>query len=227
MKSLFLSLVFFTLFPLVSIAQSKWGLEFKGSRFNTTNSGELQDGSRYGNSYYTIDAEKDLVAYSQSLGLVYRINERNLVKLHLGNHQNGRVLSLTECYDSGGCISYTDLNVVFHYFQFAPSYTYRIGNKRLMVPVEVGLNFNFEIGESEEPFVEINNINFDYEISAGLDYRLDPELIIGVHGLFIGNINEYQVADYEYGTFKPKSLGLEFSIIYEFGKSIDKETEVR
>lgn len=214
---------YFLFFILISIstsafAQSKWGIEIKGSRFNTTNSGQLEGGS-YGFSYYMIDDEKDLVAYSQSLGLIYLLNDKHLIKLHLGNHQNGRELSITSCDDVGNCTSDTDVNAVYHYFQIAPSYTYRFIHKRLLLPIEAGININLERNEIKQYYVPVKSVNFDYEFSVGLDYRLDPELIIGLHGLFTGNINEYQDESIEYGTLKPKELGIEFSIIYEFGKT--------
>jgi hypothetical protein len=118
MKShfLFIPIILFTTF---AAGQSRWGIEVKGSRFNTTNSGQLKGGN-YGEGSYTILEEGDLITYSQSLGVVYRINERNLVKLHLGSHQNGRVLSLTTCTDTG-CETYYDVNEVYQYFQIALS----------------------------------------------------------------------------------------------------------
>ena len=220
MKSLYIVLACCSLLPSLVIAQSKWGIEFKGSRFNTANSGKL-----LGDNNTTITEEKDLVTYAQSLGIVYRINDKNLLKLHVGSHQNGRKLSFTTCDDLGNCMTYTDINAVCHYFQFAPSYAYRIFIKRFIIPIEAGVNLNVETDEAQEFGLYVNTTNFDYEFSAGIDYRLDPELIIGAHGLFIGNITEYQQDESDRGTFLPKSIGLEFSIIYEFGKSIDKATE--
>jgi len=222
MKSLLLSAMLLFFGTAVS-SQSKWGIEFKGSRFTTSNSGALEGGN-YGEGSYTILEEDDLLTYSQSLGVVYRINERNLVKLHLGSHQNGRVLSIESCTDTG-CETFNDVQEGYQYFQIALSYAYRILNKRIMIPLEAGININRLTNEVKLAGAPLNEFNFDYEISAGIDYRLDPEFIIGAHGLFISNINEYQDDSVESGTFKPKSLGLEFSIIYEFGKSIDQENE--
>jgi hypothetical protein len=216
MKSTCLFLIFIS-WSIFATAQSKWGIEFKGSRFNTSNSGQLQGGNT-GEGSYTILEEDDLLTYSQSLGVIYRFNERNLVKLHFGSHQNGRVLSIKSCSDVG-CETYNDINEVYQYFQIAASYAYRILNKRFMIPVEAGININRNTNEVKLIGAQLNKYNFDYEISIGVDYRLDPELIIGIHGLFTGNINEYQNADIETGTFLPKSIGLEFSIIYEFGKT--------
>ena len=217
MKSLVLLLACLSVASSILNAQSKWGIEVKGSRFNTTNSGQLKGGS-YGIGSYTILEEEDLVTYSQSLGVVYRVNERNLLKLHLGTHQNGHVISLISCSDVG-CETYNDVHEVYQYFQIAFSYAYRIVNKRVMIPVEAGININRLRNEAKLASYPLNEYNFDYEISGGVDYRLDPELIIGLHGLFTGNINEYQDSDVETGTFLPKSLGLEFSIMYEFGKA--------
>ena len=206
-----------------AFSQSKWGIEFKGSRFNTSNSGALKGGND-GERSYTILEEDDLLTYSQSLGVVYRINEKNLVKLHLGRHQNGRVLSIYACTDTG-CETYNDIQEGYQYFQIALSYAYRLLNKRIMIPLEGGININRLTNEIKLSGAPLNEYNFDYEISAGVDYRLDPELIIGLHGLFTGNMNEYQDSDIETGTFLPKSLGLEFSIIYEFGKTADSDNQ--
>ena len=194
--------------------QSRWGIEFKLSKVNTSNSGEL-----LGGSYKTVDEESDLVTNSQSLGIIYKLNERNLLKFHIGSHQNGRTLSYTECSDFGGCYSYTDLIAAFRYFQMAPSYCFRILNKKIIIPIEVGININKQRSEEYNIFFDVNKFNFDYELSTGLDYRLDPNLIFGLHGIYTGNINEYQNDETIYGTYEPKQLGVEFSILYEFEKN--------
>jgi len=199
-----------------SSGQSRWGIEFKGSRSNTTNSGQLMGGSsRYG--YYTIEQEDDLVTSSQSLGVIYKLDDRSLLKFHLGSHQNGRTLSFTECDDVGQCTTYSNITIGFKYFQLAPSYCYRILNKKFIIPVEAGINFNILRNEYEGYLIHINSLNFDYELSTGLDYRIDSTLMVGLHGIFSGNINEYQDTDTVNGTYEPKQLGFEFSVLYEFG----------
>jgi hypothetical protein len=202
-------------------AQSRWGIEFKGSRVNTTNSCQLTGGSRAGNSYFVVDNEEDLETSSQSLGVIYKLDDRNLLKFHLGSHQNGTTLSFTE-YDDVGFTSYSNITVGFHYFQFAPSYCYRVINKKFIVPIEAGINVNILRKENDNYPIEIKKFNFDYEISTGLDYRIDSTLMVGLHGVFSSNISEYQENEELNGTYLPKQIGLELSVLYEFGKDNER-----
>ncbi|HEX5112512.1 MAG TPA: hypothetical protein VFV79_06685, partial [Saprospiraceae bacterium] len=80
------------------------------------------------------------------------------------------------------------------------------------------INMNFETKKFYVFYVGVENFNLSYEISTGIDYKVDPHFILGLHGFYSGNITEYQFM-YEYGTFGPKELGLEFSVMYEFGKT--------
>jgi len=201
-----------------SFGQSRWGIEFKGSKVNNFNSGEI-----LGGSYKRVDEESDLVTNSQSVGVIYKLNDRNLLKFHIGNHQNGRTLSYSECSDIfGDCHSYTDFISAFHYLQLAPSYCFRILNKKIIIPIEVGININKQRGEEYNIFFAVNKFNFDYEFSTGLDYKIDSTLMIGLHGVFTGNLSEYQDNESIYGTYEPKQLGVEFSILYEFEKNNER-----
>jgi hypothetical protein len=203
-------------------SQSRFGLEVKAGRTTTFNSGEMMGGG-YGLVWYTISSEQDLTANNQSIGMTYRLNERNLLKLHLGRHQNGRVITAMLCDDSGFCQSFTNANAVYHYIQLAPSYAFRILNKRIIIPLEAGININMRVKEAYILLVGINEFNFDYEFSTGLDYKLEPNFLIGLHGIYTSNINEYQDKMSVYGTYKPKQLGFEFSINYEFGETQGRE----
>jgi hypothetical protein len=197
-------------------AQSKFGIEIKVARYNSSNSGEITDGGN-GTFIYTINNEEDLVAYSQSLGVIYNLNDKSALKLHIGNHETGHVLSWSKI-EQGASTPYPDVNEIYHYIQLAPSYSYRILNKKISIPVEAGINVNFNTQGPENLIVDINKTNFDYEISTGIDYKIDPFFIIGLHGLYTANINEYQDKETVNGTYKPKQLGLEFSIQYLFGE---------
>jgi len=215
-------LLFVALHP--SFGQARWGIEFKGSRSNTTNNGQLLGGSD-GSITYTIDNEDDLETSSQSLGVIYKLDDRNLLKFHLGSHQNGRTLTLTACDDNGQCTTYSNVTVGFRYFQLAPSYCYRVLNKKFIIPVEAGINMNIQRKENDVIFIKINEFNLDYEISTGLDYRIDSTLMVGLHGIYSGNLNEYQDKEFVNGTYKPKQLGFEFSVLYEFGKNNEKNNQ--
>ena len=89
-KFLSITILFFSI--QLSSAQSRFGIEFKGSRSDNHNSGQLIGGGT-GYTYYFIFDESNLVTYSQSLGMTYRLNDRNIIKLHLGAHQNGEIIS--------------------------------------------------------------------------------------------------------------------------------------
>jgi len=207
----------------LSSSQSRFGLELKVSRVNTSNSGQL-----IGANYKTVDSENDLVTNSQSLGIIYKLNERNLLKLHFGRHQNGRTLSYTECSDLfGDCYSYTDLAAAFHYLQLAPSYCFRILIKKFIVPIEGGININKQIKEAYNVFFDVNKFNFDYEISTGIDYKLESNFLLGLHVIYTANINEYQNNKTVYGTYLPKQLGVEFSLLYGFGETQGAEDETK
>ena len=212
MKSHYLLFIFISLTTLLS-AQSRWGVEFKASRFNTSNGGQLES---LWNSI--VLEEGDLVTNSFTLGIIYRLNDRNLLKFHQGFHQNGSTITVKSCSDMvGDCHTYSDFEALHNYFQLAPSYTYRIIDKRIIIPIEVGININVRTKEWKEFYPGNKKFNYDYEVSTGIDYRIIPGLIMGLHALFTGNISEYQSIE-ESGTYKPKSLGLEFSTMYEFGK---------
>ena len=196
-------------------AQSKWGVEFKASWFNTSNSGQL--GGLWNS---TVLEESDLTTNSFTLGIIYRLNDRNLLKFHQGFYQNGSKVTVKSCSDLlGDCHTYSDFKALHNYFQLAPSYAFRIIDKRIIIPIEVGININVRTKEWKEFYPGNKKFNYDYEVSTGIDYRIFPGLIIGLHALFTGYISEYQSIE-ERGTYKPKSLGLEFSAMYEFGKSL-------
>lgn len=216
MQRQYLITALIALLPFMSGAQSKWGIEFKGSRFNTTNSGQLKN-----QDYTTILEETDLVTNSLTLGVIYRLNDRNLLKFHQGFHKNGSTVTLRTCTDIyGDCHTDTNVMAVQYYFQLAPSYTYRLVNKRIIIPVEVGININVRRNLPKTFYPCVKSFNYDFEISTGIDYRILPNMILGIHGLFTGYISEYH-SIYERGTFKPYSWGFEFSMMYEFGKNID------
>ncbi|MGB4847104.1 MAG: hypothetical protein WBP41_04250 [Saprospiraceae bacterium] len=209
-----IQILFFLTIHFVS-AQSKFGIEFKLSRVKTENSGKLIGGGSCC-SFYTITREGDAMTSGFSIGGVYKLNERNLLKLHFGRHQNGRVIDLTDYDDTGSSNSYTGVNVLYRYFQIAPSYTYRIINKKFVIPVEIGVNINRSANNIDVFYVAVNGYNFDYKIGTGLQYRFIPHFLIGLNGIYTGNINEYQDKYFEWGTFKPKQFGMEVSVLYEW-----------
>ena len=167
-----------------------------------------------------ISNEDNLITSGYSFGLVYRLNERNILKMHFGRHHNGHVIDL-DYYDDefgGPDESFNAVGVPYNYFQIAPSYAYRILNKKIIIPVEIGINFNQRIKEKDIFWVGINEINFDYEIGTGLEYRILQHFLAGIHGIYTGYLDEYQDKHSEWGTFKPQQYGIELSVQYEIGK---------
>ena len=196
-------------------AQSDFGFELKWNTCLTKNSGLLLGGS-WGLGGYAINGEDDPITHGYSLGIVYNLNERNLVKLHFGKHQNGRILDLTVYDDVGSSYSYTAVDEPYNYFQIAPSYMYRILNNKVIIPVELGVNINMTINEKDIFFVDINKFNFDIEMSTGVDYVLFPDFIIGLHGVYTRYLNEYQDKETVSGSYKPVQFGLECSLLFEW-----------
>ena len=198
-----------------SKAQSAFGFEAKVGMFKTENSGEIMGGGQCC-SWYEITKEDDPITWSYSLGLIYKLNERNLLKLHFGRHQNGRILDAI-LYDDvfgGPDQVYTSIDQPYHYFQIAPSYSYRILNKKFIIPVEIGININKRVKEAWIFLVGIDEYNFDYEISSGVQYKILDRVLLGVHGVFTDNLSEYQHKETVWGTYEPLMFGIEFSVAY-------------
>jgi len=207
-----------------SRAQPGFEFEVKVGSFKTENSGQLIGGGG-GLQYYFITKEDDPISWCYSIGLVCKLNERHLLKLHVGKHRNGRIFDAT-LYDDvfGGPDNiYTALDMPYYYLQIAPSYSYRILNKKVIIPIEIGININKNINEDYVFLVGLNKYNFDYEISSGLQYKIIDQIILGVHGVFTDNLTEYQDKETVYGTFKPLMFGIEFSASYVFNKKVVSE----
>jgi hypothetical protein len=65
----------------------------------------------------------------------------------------------------------------------------------------------------------VDDYNFDLRLSAGVQYRIIDNMIIGLNAVYNHALTEYQYDPWEDGTFKPRQFGLEFSVIGEVLKS--------
>ena len=195
------------------MAQPRFGFEILSSRLKTENNGHLVGGAStfY---YYEIDRELDPTTYSFTAGAYYILHERHLLKLRIGRHRNGRILDLRAYDDIGSTYTYSGADNPYQYFVLAPSYTYRLLNKKFIIPLEIGLQMNESVQKHEIGFVGVDLYNFDMAMSAGLQYRIANYFIIGLHGKYIHYLSEYQWG-IERGTFKPRQYGMELSLMYE------------
>ena len=194
-----------------SVGQSRFGIEFKISKFKTQNTGHLISIP----PYTEITKEEDAISYGFSGGVVYKFDERNLIKLHFGRHHNGSIFTVVNFSDViGSYETYYRIDKPYSYFQIAPSYAYRILNKKLVIPAEVGLNINKQIKEWNAAVGGVDEYNFDFELTTGIHYRIIDKFLVGIQGIYTKSIGEYQKW-YVYGNFKPQQFGVEFSAIYE------------
>lgn len=190
--------------------QSRFGVEVKLDQVITENTGHLEGGC----CFYDITKESDLTSFNYSLGVVYKLNDRHLIKLHFGHHHNGRVIDLTDYDDLLGSTSYSGIDASNTYLQVAPSYSFRALNKKVIIPVEVGINWNSRIKEENTFYVGIKEQNYDYELSVGVQYRFVPGFLMGMHGIYSGTFNDYLNKQIAWGSFKPRQLGVGLTIAY-------------
>lgn len=204
------------IFFLASVnGQSQFGIEIKLSHLKTENYGHITGG----HTWYIVTNEDDPHTISMSIGSVYKLNDKHLVKLHIGRHRNGRILSLIQYSDVfGDHNEYSMVNIPYTYIQLAPSYSYRLIAGKIVFPFELGFHLNKRINEGNIFFVAINKYNYDVFISAGIHYRFIPHLEFGLNGKYVRNLNEYQNKHLVWGTFAPIQYGIELSCQYYFEK---------
>lgn len=203
------SIILLCLSVQILVAQSKFGIEIKGSIHQTENSGKVEGSLLFSH----IKNERRAINYSSSVGVSYEIKESHIVKLHFGWHQNGIMFDLRFIDDQSGVKPYYEINKPLNYYQLSPSYVYRIWNTKLIIPLEIGLNINKRTKDSDL-LLPIRNINFDLRLGLGIHYHLSKQLIAGVNGIYVSNISNYEES-YVIGTYRPKQIGLELSIQYE------------
>jgi len=193
--------------------RGKFGLEVRSSRNITYNCCAIYGGFN-GSTTYTIDNEKNLNSTSYSVGLVYRINERSMLKLHVGHHQNGRNFDLTERLDNFTISKYVDSNLPYYYLQFTPSYVYHLNLGKGKIPLEGGISINKRRNEAEIFFMPINEYNYDLRLAVGYEYPILPKLSAGVNAVYARALSPYQVASMVTGKYSPLQVGLEVNIKY-------------
>ena len=211
---LFISLAFCT----AGISQSSIGVEIRTSRNITYNSSLIEGGS-FGYSGYEVTKEGDPKTSTYSIGFTYSPNLVSTFKLHIGMHQNGRILDLTEYDDTFSSFSYENVDLPYNYLQLVPTYAYNFRKGRINIPIEVGFSINKRIKEEDIFYVGITEYNYDFRLSSGIQYDLD-NFRIGSNIVYSKSIGNYETKNVT-GEYKPYQIGIELGI----GYTISKEKE--
>lgn len=219
MKRILLSILMICLFTLKLLAQSKFGVELKGSRYISSNTGDIsQKIGRHVEAYLDdiISNERNATRKSYSIGIFCRFYERHCIKIHIGKHQNSTIFDVSISQGWPGLRKeYKNVDIPIEYYQLSPSYTYRIINKKLIIPLEIGLNINkIDIESTHFVFENVKEYNYDIKIAVGLHYKLFDKMSIGLNGEYIRGLVAY-ISYYGINVFTPQQIGLELSIQYE------------
>jgi opacity protein-like surface antigen len=192
------------------VAQPNLGIELSYTRFETSNAGML-----LGSTWVTSN-ERDLKTGSIGMGVFYKITERHLVRLGFSAHKQGRMVDV-RYYDHGD-LSRVFLNVEsrIYFAQFSPGYVHRLRFGNRIVPAGIGLKNNKRIRAVDiNQFTMVDDYNFDLRLSAGVQYRVIDNMIIGLNAVYNHALTESQYDPWEDGTYRPRQFGLEFSVIGE------------
>ncbi|MCB9309946.1 MAG: outer membrane beta-barrel protein [Lewinellaceae bacterium] len=194
-------------------AQGKFGIECKIGQNTTFNSSKIEGG---GNGYliYEVTNENNPSTRSYSFGLMYALNPKFFFKLHVGRHQNGRILSLIQSDDAGGYWEYENADLPYKYLQFTPSMSYRFLDGPLKLPIEIGVSVNKLVNDDDIFFVEIKEYNVDVRMSGGLQYELN-NFLFGANLTYSHALSNYLQKDVR-GGYLPYQFGIEFSVGYMF-----------
>ncbi|MBK8698483.1 MAG: hypothetical protein IPN29_02645 [Saprospiraceae bacterium] len=201
------------IFSASVFSQSTFGLEIRTSRNVTHNSSKIVGGS-YGLGGYKVTKEGNPMTFSYSIALVFSPNTGSMLKIHVGRHQNGRIIDLTEYDDTFSSYSYANVDLPYNYLQLIPSYAYNIVKGKFNLPFELGLAINKRINEADIFFLGITEYNFDIRISSGFHYKMN-EFSIGSNLVFSKSIKNYATKSVN-GKYKPYQFGVELSIGYFF-----------
>lgn len=215
MNMKFHPLLFFLLtFASVGMAQNSFGVEIRTSRNITYNNSQLI----YGFSFYNrhdITREENPTTTSYSAGLLYKIGLKSTFKLHLGRHQNGRIIGIETRDDMGNFASYDKVDIPYNYIQIAPSYAYSLLLGDFSVPIEVGLAINKRIKEEDIFYIRITEYNYDVRLSSGIHYQFD-NVSLGVNFLVSKALRDYEFESYYVGEYDLYQLGAELCVAYYF-----------
>lgn len=203
-------LFFIAIISVTSQAQGKFGIELRSGRYETYNSGRVL-GYSYEKFYgCKIIKEGNPTTTSYSFGLLYKLTKSLTTKLHIGKHQNGRILDLV-FFDEFTYNMRNDEDWPFHYFQICPSFSYRFIDKNFGLPIEVGIAVNKALNEKDASCIFINEYNYDVRLSLGIDYQI-MNFKIGSNFIFSNSLKEYQREEIMQGQYTPYQLGMELSV---------------
>jgi len=203
-------------FYTAGFTQHTIGVELRTSRNITYNSSRIE-GGKYVLAGYTVTKEGNPTTSTYSVGLNYSPNKVSTFKLHIGKHQNGRIVDLI-AYDDIFSNSFEKVDLPYNYLQFVPSYTYNIRKGKFNIPIELGLAINKRINEDDIFYIQITEYNYDMRLSSGIQYNLN-NFKIGSNIVYSKSISNYEVENV-IGEYKPYQLGIEIGIAYTL--SIDR-----
>lgn len=194
-------------------AQISYGIEARTTYNKTHNRGEIT-GASSGFVVAVTDDWGDPWTYNYSLGLLMGLGNTITFKLHIGRHQNGRVMDFSVMDDTFS--EYEDQNVLvrYDYLQFTPAISYRASKGAHAFPFELGLSINKSIKKEDIVYFINKAINYDVRLSAGYEYSLSRQLSVGLNAVFSRAINNYLDNEWSYGSFLPTQIGAELNVKY-------------
>lgn len=221
MKNLVLIISTFITFNFVH-GQFKLGLGIKTAMLISTNGGRL-------NSLYTgftaseVLKEREALIFDLNYAAYAVLDRKHVIKFNWGNHKNGSKLDIHYSDDVGSNNVFTTREI-YKYKHLGLSYSYRIMENSTFVPIEVGLNVNkFVLGENAT-FNYIKKHTADIKLAIGIHRIKAGKYSYGLNGIYLHNITEYLghppvyfFSKHAKNSFKPRQLGLEFVMNYEFG----------
>ena len=194
-------------------AQSNFGIELRGSRNITFNTGVIEGEFQDFNRMVTITKEGNPVTPTYSIGAYYKTSKNHIFKLHFGWHQNGRIYDLVHQIE-GNKYFFEKMDIPYHYYQITPSYGYQIRIGSWRFPIELGINVNIRNDKYDVFFIKVKDYNYDLRFALGIAYALTDHLNIGINGLFSNAIGAYQIERIT-GTYMPRQFGVEMSLMHD------------
>lgn len=199
-------------------SQNSIGVEIRATRNVTYNSSKIEGGGHSFGKYVVTD-EGNLKTSTYSIGLTYSPNKVSTFKLHIGKHQNGRIIDLTDYDHTFSFTNYEHIDLKYNYLQFIPSYAYNIRKRKFNIPIELGIAINKRIKEEDIFYVGITEYNYDFRLSTGIQYNLN-NFTIGSNVVYSKSIANYETENVK-GEYKPYQIGIEPGIGYIL--TVDKE----
>lgn len=207
-------LIIVMLYSTSGFTQVSIGLEVRSSRNVTYNSSKIEGGGS-GFGGYEVIKEGNPTTSSYSIGITYSPNMSNTFKLHIGRHQNGRILDLSEHDDTFSLPSiFEKVDLPYTYLQITPSYAFNLQREKYKIPIELGFAINKIINEEDTFYIGINEYNYDLRISSGIHYKLN-NISIGSNVVFSKSVNNY-ASKFVDGEYLPNQIGIEVALGYTF-----------